>query len=65
MIPVINHQSLHWTTMGISEVKDKPSIDTATHKWHPHYDDHGADIIFVSSDNMKFGMSLNVLAKSR
>jgi hypothetical protein len=65
MTPVINRQSLYWTTMGISEVKDKPSIDTATHNWHPHYDDHGADVIFLSSDNIRFGMSLKVLAKSR
>jgi hypothetical protein len=33
--------------------------------WHPHYDDSSADIVFVSSDGIKFGMGLKLLAKSR
>jgi hypothetical protein len=34
-------------------------------KFHPHYDDQSADIIFASNDGMHFGISLRLLAKSR
>ena len=34
-------------------------------KFHPHYDDQSADIIFASNDGMQFGISLRLLAKSR
>jgi len=33
--------------------------------WHPHYDDGSADIVFISNDGIKFGMSLKLLAKTR
>jgi hypothetical protein len=34
-------------------------------KFHPHYDDQSADIIFASNDGMYFGISLRLLAKPR
>ena len=34
-------------------------------KFHPHYDDQSADIIFASNDGTHFGISLRLLAKSR
>jgi hypothetical protein len=41
----------------------KASIKQPT--WHPHYNDESADIVFLSNDGVKFGMSLKLLSKSR
>jgi hypothetical protein len=44
----------------------KPKYNTPKQLvWHPHYDDSSADIVFVSNDGIKFGMSLKLLAKTR
>jgi len=44
----------------------KPTKKTVKElKFHPHYDDQSADIIFASNDGMHFGISLRLLAISR
>ena len=44
----------------------RPTKETVKElKFHPHYDDMSADIIFASNDGMHFGISLRLLAISR